>query len=219
MMKAEIEKVEVLDLGIMNYDKCLNKMYEIRDQRKIGVGRDILILVEHHPVATLGRRGEMDEIIDDELPVYKIERGGKSTYHAPGQVVLYPVMYMGEGNRDVRGWVRHLEGFVIDLLNDFGIKTSVKPDLPGVWVNKTDKKIASIGISIEGWVSFHGISINVTIDTDEFNRINPCGLGAEVMTNMLQEGVECSVEDVKEWIKLNADRLHPSKARPAPNRL
>ena len=84
MMKAEIEKVEVLDLGIMNYDKCLNKMYEIRDQRKIGVGRDILILVEHPPVATLGRRGEMDEIIDDELPVYKIERGGKSTYHAPG---------------------------------------------------------------------------------------------------------------------------------------
>tara|TARA_B100000029_G_C17583690_1_gene960473 strand:- start:1668 stop:2330 length:663 start_codon:yes stop_codon:yes gene_type:complete len=219
MMKSEIKKVEILDLELMEYSECLNEMYKIRDQRKIGKGKDTLILVEHYPVATLGRRGEMNEIIDDKLAVYEIERGGKSTYHAPGQIVLYPVMHMGEGNRDVRGWVRHLEGFVIDLLGDFGIKTSVKPDLPGVWVDKSDKKIASIGISIEGWVSFHGISINVTIDPNEFNRINPCGLGAEVMTNMFQEGSDCSIKDIKKWIKLNVNKIHPSRAVPAPNRL
>ena len=219
MMKAESENVEVLDLGLMDYGECLSIMREIRDKRKLGKGRDVLILVEHPPVATLGRRGKMNEIIDGDLPVYKIERGGKATYHAPGQLVLYPVMYMGEGNRDVRGWVRHLEGFVIDLLNEFGIEASVKLDLPGVWVKKTDRKIASIGISIEGWVSFHGIAINVTIDPAEFGRINPCGLGAEVMTNMLQEGAKCAVEDIKKWVISNANRIHPSRAKPAPNRI
>lgn len=196
--------VQLRDLGVMEYGECLRLQYALRDQRQRGEGEDVLLLVEHPPVATLGRRGSPSEVFDPTLPVHVIERGGKATYHGPGQLVLYPIVHLGEGNRDVRAWVQHLEGLLIRLLGEFGIAAHVKPDHPGVWTTATDRKVASIGIAIQHWVSFHGVALNVTLDPREFERIDPCGLGAAVMTSMQREGSNATMADVKAWIHRHA---------------
>jgi lipoate-protein ligase B len=195
--------MEVRSLGRMEYGACLRLQRELRDLRQRGQGDDVLLVVEHDPVATLGRRGTPDEVFDATLPVFVIERGGKATYHAPGQLVLYPIVALGEGFRDVRAWVRHLEAFVIRLLGDFGIVGETRPDTPGVWTT-TGRKIASIGIAIQHWVSFHGIALNVSLEPAEFERVDPCGLGAAVMTNMRREGSLASMEDVEAWVATHA---------------
>lgn len=192
--------MKVLDLGRMEYGACLEIQRKLRDERIRGEGEDTLLVVEHDAVATLGRRGEPQEVFDPTLPVFTIERGGKATYHGPGQIVLYPIVHLGEGNRDVRRWVQHLEALVVQLLADFGIPARAKLDLPGVWTAATDKKVASIGIAIQHWVSFHGIAINVTLDPKEFERIDPCGLGAAVMTSMVREGANADMAGVRRWL-------------------
>lgn len=196
--------VQLRDLGVLEYGECLRLQRGLRDARQRGEGEDTILMVEHPPVATLGRRGTPDEVFDATLPVHVIERGGKATYHGPGQLVLYPVVHLGEGNRDVRAWVRHLESLLIRCLAEFGIAAHAKPDLPGVWTVATDRKVASIGIAIQQWVSFHGVALNVTLDPREFERIDPCGLGAAVMTNMRREGSAATMEDVKAWMRRHA---------------
>ena len=94
----------------------------------------------------------------------------------------------GVGEDDVRAWVRHLEALLIRCLADFGIAARTKVEYPGVWTVRTDRKVASIGIAIQHWVSLHGVALNVTLDPKEFERIDPCGLGAAVMTSMQREG-------------------------------
>ena len=192
--------MEVLDLGLMEYGACLERVQRLHADRVAGRVHDTLIVVEHPPVATLGRRGTPAEVFDPDLPVFAIERGGKATYHAPGQLVLYPIMHLGTGNRDVRAFVRHLEAFVIHLLDDFGIPAVTRPETPGVWTVKTGKKIASIGIAIRDWVTLHGIALNVTLDPKEFERIDPCGLGAAVMTNMQLEGADIKMSAARKWV-------------------
>lgn len=189
----------------MEYGECLALQHRLRDERIAGRGQDSLLLVEHPPVATLGRRGAATDVFDATLPVFYIERGGKATYHGPGQLVVYPIVHLGEGNRDVRAWVQCVEGFAIALLRDFGIAAHVRPDSPGVWTDATGKKIASIGVAIQHWVSFHGLALNVTIEPAEFERIDPCGLGAAVMTSMQREGSAATLGQAKAWAATHAD--------------
>lgn len=196
--------MDVRLLGRMEYGACLALQHQLRDAVQAGAAPDTLLVVEHPPVATLGRRGERSEVFDATLPVFVIERGGKATYHGLGQLVLYPIVHLGEGNRDVRAWVQHLERFVIDLLASFGIAAQINPDSPGVWTVATDRKIASIGIAIQHWVSFHGIALNVDIDLREFERIDPCGLGAAVMTSMRREGSGATLAEVQDWVATHA---------------
>lgn len=188
----------------MEYGACLALQHELRDAIRLGRGEDTILVVEHPFVATLGRRGTEDEVFDKELPVFAIERGGKATLHGPGQLVIYPVMHMGAGNRDVRAWVRHLEAFIHRMLAHFGIETRTKVDLPGVWTTGSDRKIASIGIAIQHWISFHGIAVNVDLEPAAFQRIDPCGLGAAVMTNMVREGAAVSMDEVRSWVLAHA---------------
>jgi lipoate-protein ligase B len=199
--------MRLLDAGHMEYGACLELQHRLRDERIRGEGEDTLVVVEHPPVATLGRRGQPEEVFDRSLAVYAIERGGKATLHAPGQLVLYPIAHLGEGNRDVRAWVQHLEGLVIRLLADFGIPAHVETERPGVWTDG-GRKIASLGIAISHWVSTHGIALNVTIDPKEFERIDPCGLGAAVMTSMARERPEAGItmEAVRAWVHEHALR-------------
>lgn len=193
--------MDVRDLGLMPYDQALALQLSIRDALQAGIGQPTVLIVEHPPVATLGRRGEPGDVFDPNLPVYRIDRGGKATYHGPGQIVVYPIVHLGEGNRDVRAWVRHLEALVIDTLRHFGIEAHVKPEHPGVWTTRTNKKIASIGVAIQGWVSTHGIALNATTPLSEFNRLDPCGLGASVMTNMQAEGSTATIAEVRTFLQ------------------
>lgn len=192
--------LQVLDLGRMEYGECLALQLRLRDERTAGRREDTILVVEHPPVATLGRRGERSEVFDPTLPIFVIDRGGKATYHGLGQLVIYPIVHLGEGNRDVRAWVQHLERFVIRLLAEHGIQAEIRADSPGVWTVATGKKIASIGIAVQHWVSTHGIALNVDLDVREFERIDPCGLGAAVMTNMRREGSAATMLDVRGWV-------------------
>lgn len=186
------------DLGRMEYGACLALQRDLHAKRVAGTVPDTILLVEHPPVATLGRRGAPSDVFDPTLPVFTIERGGKATYHGPGQLVIYPIVHLGEGNRDVRAWVRCIEGFAVGLLARHGIAAHVRPETPGVWTDGSGKKVASIGVAIQSWVSLHGIALNVDIDVREFERIDPCGLGASVMTSMRAEGSPASFDDVKQ---------------------
>lgn len=196
--------MRVLDLGRMEYGDCLALQRELRKARARGEGEDTIILVEHPPVATLGRRGQPGDVFDPSLPVFTIERGGKATYHAPGQLVVYPIVALGEGRRDVRSWVQCLEGLVIRLLADANIPAHVKPEHPGVWTTATDRKVASIGIAIQEWVSMHGIALNVDVDLSGFERLDPCGLGAAVMTNIAREGGTMDMQGARDWMAMHA---------------
>jgi lipoyl(octanoyl) transferase len=196
--------VQLRDLGRMEYGECLALQRQLAAAQQRGEGEDTVLVVEHPPVATLGRRGSPDEVFDKSLPVHVIERGGKATYHGPGQLVVYPIVHLGEGNRDVRAWVRHLEALLIRCLADFGIEAHTKPEYPGVWTVRTDRKVASIGIAIQHWVSMHGVALNVTLDPKEFERLDPCGLGAAVMTSMRREGSAATMDDVRAWMAQHA---------------
>lgn len=196
--------MKVRDLGRMEYGECLALQHRVRDALRAGHGGPEILVVEHPTVATLGRRGTPEDVFDKSIPTFEIERGGKATLHGPGQLVVYPVIHMGEGNRDVRAWVRHLERFLITCLKEHGIAAESDPEYPGVWTTDTRKKIASIGIAVQGWVSFHGIALNVTLDPQEFERIDPCGLGAAVMTNMVLEGADVDMDTVRAWVLAHA---------------
>ena len=197
--------MRVLDVGLLEYGACLDLQRRLREERARGEGEDTLVLVEHPPVATLGRRGTREEVFDASLPVFVVERGGKATFHGPGQLVLYPIVSLGAGNRDVRAWVQHVEAFVVACLAHFGIAAQARSDQIGVWTAGSGKKIASVGVAIKDWVSLHGAALNVTLDPREFERIDPCGLGAAVMTSMAREGSAATVADVKAWMAAHAN--------------
>ncbi len=188
----------------MEYGECLTLQRELLAAVQAGDAPDTILVVEHPLVATLGRRGEPGDVFDPTTPVFTIERGGKATLHGPGQLVVYPIVHLGEGNRDVRAWVRHLESFLHAMLAHFGIATHTKEEWPGVWTDESQKKIASVGIAVQRWVSFHGIAVNVTLEPKEFEKLDPCGLGASVMTNMALEGSAASLGAVRDWVMAHA---------------
>jgi lipoyl(octanoyl) transferase len=158
-------------------------------QRQRGERRDALVLVEHPHVITVGRRqGALANLLrPGEVEVVEVERGGDVTYHGPGQIVAYPILLLGEGERDLHRFLRNLEEGMIRALDRFGIAATREPGKTGVWVSGGARKIASIGIACRKWVTFHGLALNVSTDLAYFARIQPCGFSASVMTSMAAE--------------------------------
>lgn len=166
----------------------------------IGAGEapDTLLLVEHEPVITLGRRrGAAANVLDaGGLPVVETERGGDVTYHGPGQLVGYPLIALGEGERDLHAYLRRLEEVLIGVLAARGLAAGRLAGQTGVWVQ--DRKLASVGVAVRRWVTYHGFALNVSTDLAPFRRMNPCGLPASVMATMadLMPGPAPTVEEV-----------------------
>ena len=117
-----------------------------------------------------------------DVPVLEVERGGEATYHGPGQLVAYPIMLLEEGDRDLHKYLRRLEQVVINLLSSYGVEGRREEGKTGVWIG--DKKVASIGVAVRRWVTWHGIALNVTTDLDAFKSFKPCGLEPNVMTRL-----------------------------------
>jgi lipoate-protein ligase B len=155
-------------------------------RRRAGEIDDLLILVEHPPVVTVGVEGDDGAAAAAGLPLIEVERGGRATYHGPGQQVGYPIVDLDPRGRDVRRFVRDVEGIVVDALAPLGIAAGHVPGRPGVWVEER-RKIASIGVAIDHWVSFHGFALNVSPDLAAFERFHPCGFEGSVMTSVSQE--------------------------------
>jgi lipoate-protein ligase B len=180
---------QVLDRGLEPYAATLRLQEELVRQRLLGNVPDTLILVEHPPVVTLGRAKPRGNLLLDPavlaaqgVEFFEITRGGDATYHAPGQLVGYPIFDLRQHGRDVLRFCREMEAALTATLAEFGIAGEAVPGRAGVWVR--GKKIASLGISVRRWVTFHGFALNVTTDLAGFQVIRPCGEDPGIMTSM-----------------------------------
>jgi lipoate-protein ligase B len=173
--------IELIDLGVKDYMEVLNYQHQLVEKRAKNEIPDTLVLVEHPHVITLGRKTDLNNLLENNLPVYQVERGGDITYHGPGQLVGYPI-FDTNNNKDINKFLRNLEAALIETLVHYQIPAERREKYTGVWVS--DKKIASIGISFRNWISFHGFALNVSTDLSFFSKINPCGLESSVMTSM-----------------------------------
>ena len=181
----------LISLGTLDYEAGLGLQHQLREVRLREEIEDTLILLEHPPVLTLGRRADRRNILISEaelarrgIKVYPVERGGDITYHSPGQLIGYPIFKL-KTNFGVRRFVQNLEQALITALSQFNINASIREKLIGVWVD--DHKIASIGIAVQNGVTFHGFALNYGPDLSGFRLINPCGLKSELMTSITLE--------------------------------
>ncbi len=181
---------------------------------------DALVLVEHPPVVTLGRHRRSDAFTSlsaaRDVPVYEIERGGQATYHGPGQLVGYPILKLDAERRDLHRYLRDLEAMLMNVLADFGLSTQRSEGATGVWTSdRPSRKLASIGIAVRRWVTYHGFALNVSTDLEDFQTISPCGFNPEVMTSMAHElRRPMSLDEVKPTIHAHMEtrfglKLHP----------
>ncbi len=178
----------VTRLGLVDYAAALelqNAMVAARQRDAIG---DILLLLEHPPVYTLGRGADASYIIDTvpDVPIYRVSRGGQVTYHGPGQLVGYPIVKLTGARRDVSRYLRNLEQALIGALGEFGIEAARREGMTGVWAGP--RKIGSIGVGIRRWVTMHGFALNVTADLGYFDAIVPCGIEGCRMTSIAALG-------------------------------
>jgi lipoate-protein ligase B len=183
----------VHDLGRKGYQETLELQRHLCLQRIAGeLTDDVLLLVEHEPVVTLGR-ATRPESLPQSLPalkarglgVYEVERGGDVTFHGPGQLVGYPILDLSRHRPDLHWYLRTLETALIGSLDTLGVSAGATPGLTGVWTQ--GRKIASIGIHVKQWVTFHGFALNVTTDLAYFGLIVPCGIQDVVMTSVARE--------------------------------
>lgn len=194
-----------LDLGQAAYEPTVELQHRlVEGLRQVPQEQAYLLVLEHvPPVITLGRRGLSEHILVPEnrlkaegIEVRKTSRGGDVTYHGPGQLVGYPILRLDLRGRDVRGYLRSLEDAVIWLLNKLDIKGDRVEGMTGVWVG--GEKIASIGVAVRRWVTYHGLSLNVSSDLRHFEYIVPCGLYGKKATSISRVlGRPVSVSEVK----------------------
>jgi lipoyl(octanoyl) transferase len=165
-----------------------------------GEGQEQVWFLEHPPLYTSGTSAKPEDLLNPgDFPVYAAGRGGEYTYHGPGQRVAYVMLDLNKRGRDLRGFVKSLEGWIIAALGDFGLKGEVRDGRIGVWVpiaGGSEAKIAAIGIRVRKWVSFHGISLNVAPNLQHFEGIVPCGIRDFGVTSLADLGLEVSMDDV-----------------------
>ena len=178
--------LEVREWGATEYVDALTRMRALRAERSAGHIPDTLILTEHAAVITVGVGGADPATLPAGLPVIPVERGGMATYHGPGQLVGYAMVDLARRGRDVRRFVHDLEEVVARAVGTMGVPAVRVPGKRGVWVEGT-RKIASVGIAVEGWVTFHGFALNVDVNLEEFAKFEPCGLPGNVMTSVTRE--------------------------------
>jgi lipoate-protein ligase B len=172
-------------LGTVDYREAVALQERLRARVQAGDLPDLLLLLEHPPVYTTGRRSEAGDLpVGGEIDVVETERGGKLTYHGPGQLVGYPIMHVP----NVRAFVETMEGALVAALAEAGVPATIREgrEFTGVWVG--ERKIASIGIHVSRRVSMHGFAVNVDNDLEPFERVVACGLPGVRMTSLRQEG-------------------------------
>ncbi|HEX8171457.1 MAG TPA: lipoyl(octanoyl) transferase LipB [Thermoanaerobaculia bacterium] len=190
-------------LHVVTYENGLRlqeKLVELRQREEIG---DQLLLLEHPPVITLGRGGDRSNLLASPevlsahgVRFFETTRGGDITYHGPGQIVGYPILHLGEGNRDVRKYVHSLEEVLIRTVADYGITANRIEGKRGIWVGSN--KIAAIGVRIARWVTSHGWALNVSTNLEHFRFITPCGIHGMGVTSIEREtGRRAPLEEVR----------------------
>jgi len=202
-----MKQCPVYDLGLMEYGRALVSQEKLHTARKNGGIPDVLLLVEHPPVITLGRHAVPGNIVTsleilskEGITVFHTGRGGDVTFHGPGQLVVYPILNLNENGLTVKSYVWRLEEVMVRTLAALGIKGERIPDWRGVFV--AGKKIGALGLRISGGVSMHGLALNVNTDLKYFNYIVPCGLKGVKSTSIAElKGQDIDMRALKEIIR------------------
>jgi len=190
-------------LGRIGYGEALALQEKIAAQKAESLDApDELLLLEHDSVFTIGRTNDQSSLRDSAAlpaPLMAINRGGKATWHGPGQLVGYPLLDLRKRGADLHRYLRDLEEFLISLCSEFGVAASRREGFTGVWVGY--KKIASLGVGVKRWISMHGFALNVCGPLDGFEHIIPCGIKDVTMTSLEREGaVGATVNRVAEEV-------------------
>src|SRR5436305_9814013 len=180
-----------MQLGLVPYLEAWDLQRSLAAAVSQGAIPDTIVLLEHPPVVTLGRRAEEAELHvppDAEVEIVETDRGGKSTYHGPGQLVCYPILDLTRHGTDVKRYCRDLEDALIRTLAPLGLDATRIDGLTGIWLERPPRKIASIGIHISRWISTHGYALNVDLDPTPFTeRLTACGLEDAQFTPLARE--------------------------------
>ncbi len=188
--------IQIRNLGTVDYLDTFEAMRRFTAERSAETDDEIWLL-QHPSVFTQGTNGKPEHLLDlGDIPLQQIDRGGQVTYHGPGQLVVYLLLDLRRRNLGVRQLVTMLEQAVIDLLQEYGISAQRRSDAPGVYVN--GDKIAALGLRVKRNGCYHGLSLNVDMDLQPFDRINPCGYSGLGITSLAQLGSNDSVESVGE---------------------
>lgn len=191
VFEAMNDPIEVRRLGRVKFEDALAVQESLVAERIGGAGlglRDVLLLLEHEPVYTIGRTADQSSLRDASRlphPVVQINRGGQATYHGPGQLVGYPILDLKRCGQDLHRYLRMLEEVIIEAVARYGIAAARREGLTGVWVGQ--RKLASIGVGVRQWISMHGFALNVCGDLAPFSEITPCGIAGVEMTSVERE--------------------------------
>ncbi len=181
------------DWGVIDYAAALQRQIDLVDLVHQELSRDTVVLCSHPAIVTLGRATRADDLCGWTGPVMEVSRGGRATYHGPSQLVAYPILDLNQRGRNVHGFMRKLEEAIILTLADFQIKSEGRTlqtqngadeavEATGVWMGS--RKIASIGIGVRKWTSFHGLALNIDFDANAFQGVKPCGFTSATMISM-----------------------------------
>lgn len=201
--------------ALVDYSDAVVDMEERARAIRAGIGRERVWLLEHPALYTAGTSADPADVIDARFPVLPTGRGGRHTYHGPGQRVAYVQLDLAARGRDVRRFVAGLEAWVIDSLATFGVRAHAVPGRVGVWTRDggAEAKVAAIGVRVTRWVTLHGVSINVNPDLSHFDGIVPCGL-AQPVTSLAALQVTASMADLDRALREWLDRFLSSLSVP-----
>lgn len=203
--QSPITTFTVRQLGMADYIPVWEAMQSFTDERTDETG-DECWLVEHPPVFTLGRNGKIEHLHDaGDIPVIHVDRGGQVSYHGPGQLVVYPLLDLRRRRLGVSALVRLLEQTVINLLADYAVTAQRRNKAPGVYVE--DYKIAALGLRVRKGCSYHGLSLNIDMDTTPFTQINPCGIAGLEVTTMANLGISTPLNVISEQFTAHLTEL------------
>jgi lipoyl(octanoyl) transferase len=186
-----------MNIEVINTVKSIDyiKSMEILEKRVqdvfLGKKDELLWVLEHKPVYTSGTSSKKDDLLNKNLEVIKTNRGGKHTYHGPGQKIVYFVLNLNNREKDIRKLVTKIENCIIDVLREYKIKSYPDKNNIGIWVGEKNKskKIAAIGIRVKKWIAYHGFALNVSNDLSKYNGIIPCGIKDRGITNFNKLGI------------------------------
>ena len=207
------------DLDQVPYRAALDFMTARNAAIAEGTERELIWLLEHPPVYTAGTSAAADELLDPRFEVVEAGRGGRYTYHGPGQRVGYVLLDLKRRARDVRGFVHAIEGWVIDTLADFGVESWRAPGRIGIWTRDIDgreAKIGAIGVRVRRWVTMHGFSVNIAPDLSHFGGIVPCGIEEFGVTSLERLGVAVDFESWDAALLKRAGSFLAALERPCP---
>jgi lipoate-protein ligase B len=201
--KTKSHPLKICEYGLADYQKILQLQHQLREKRRNDEIPNTVIILEHHPVITLGARKSANKLLlslgqlqQKKIDVVKIRRGGGITAHNPGQLVVYPILHLGQLKLGISDYTQFLQKIGVKLLHQLGVRSQMRKGYPGLWAD--DKKIASIGVRVSKLVTCHGMAVNIQNDLSIFELFVPCGIEGVKVTSVYNEtGIQHSMEQVK----------------------